>query len=155
MPQKLNSRQTIHLLWAKSRIEGVTSNLLPNIWDDSDSADAIGEARLHLQQAYDLLQEITCQPAVDFPARAMPQTTDEFLSMPLMQHPAMSARLCNILWGLSKESTQSNHTDFSAQNLLDNGLTINRFKQCRGTGKKMITDLTNLFGTYGVSIPLC
>jgi hypothetical protein len=153
----LTPSQRAHIKRLVSRLESLTFELRAEQWANTtpDGAEhqALATARQHLSLAQEELNSLVTSVADPLPV--LPQTTDDFLTMPLMQHPAISIRLYHLLWGIYKEMSQHNNRDFSARDLLDNGLTLDMLRRVRGMGEKTMADLESIFYTHGVTIPPC
>ena len=156
MLAELDHSQKKHLYWAIQQTEKAMAHLTPNRWNEvgSDSTrHAVTQAQAHLQQAYELLRYATADVIMP-PLPNVPETLDEFLNSPLLAHPALSTWLYHRLVRVWTELTDDKRPDFTAQELLDSGLTIKRFRQCNGVGQQMVIELDNLFALHGVLIPL-
>jgi hypothetical protein len=153
MPHQLNSRQRVHQQWAAEQITKAASHFSPAIWADvtPDQAQLVNEIKQHLQQAFDRVQELGESNPVNS-ERTLPQTMEEFLAMPLQEHPLMNTWLFNILKGYY--APEGKEDNFTAQDVLNNGLTLQHFKRCRGAGKQKLAELVALFGLHGVNVPL-
>ena len=111
-----------------NRLEVSVASLQNNTWP-SDADHAIGEAQVHIKAACDILKTIVLN-SDETKARsrrrqsgAMPQTQAEFLAMPLLQHPGISSRLHNTLWGFFKEASK---TDRKSTRLNSSHSTLSR-----------------------------
>ena len=141
-----------------NRLEVSAASLQDNAWP-SDTSQAIGEAQAHIEAAYHILKTIILD-SDEIKARSrkrqlapIPQTQAEFLAMPFLQHPGISSRLHNTLWGFFKEVSKTDYRNFTAQDLLDNGLTIAQFIRWRNVGVQTVADLETIFNAHGVVIP--
>ena len=154
-PSQLTPNQITRMRRVAYRIESAAKELRKGSWKDTgDVSNTIETVQQHLKQAHQLLMNAARQEKkASTRARAASLTKAEFLTVPLNRNPAISSWLYNRLLRLWREVNQDHRRDFTAQDLLDNGLTLNEFRRQNGVGEQTLTDLENIFNEYDAKIP--